>query len=96
VNEPIVQIGRHDAHLRSQLEHVPAFAAEHANRRRLIVCRSAEAFALDQGILLERQQPHQRGLARAVGTQDGGVLTDIDGNRQVVEDSSAAENNGSF
>ena len=32
-DEPLMQIGRHDAELRSQLEHVPVVVAEHADRR---------------------------------------------------------------
>ena len=111
MDEPIVQIGRHDAHLRSQLEDIPAVVAEQANRRR-VVFRSAKAFALHcagfavhcgafvvhrgaiavhQGIQLQRQQPHERRLARAVGTQDGGVFADVDGQREVVEDPRGTE-----
>jgi hypothetical protein len=83
VDEPIVQIGRHDAHLRSQLEDIPAVAAEQANRWL--------AFAVHQGIQLQRQQPHQGRLARAVGTQNGGVFADVDGQREVVEDPRGTE-----
>src|SRR4030095_4516130 len=79
----IVQIRRDDAKLRSQLEHIPPLLTKHANRRQTIGGR--------HGIELQRQQLHQRRLAGAVGSEDGGVFAGANAEGQRVEHASAAE-----
>ena len=70
-DEPLVQVGRHDAELRSQVEHVPVVAAEHAHRstgrRRCTSARTSCVSSLTSS-----------DLPGAVGTDDGGVLALLD------------------
>src|SRR5262249_11712180 len=81
--EPIVEIGRDDAELRAQLEHIPPQLAEDAHGRLAVARR--------QGIELQREELDQRRLARAVGAEDGCVLALADRERQGIEHARAAE-----
>ena len=85
-DEPLMQIGRDDAELRSQLEDIPPVVAEHANRRRA-VGRSERA-------VLVRQQPDEDRFPRAVGTDDGRVFAGGDGQREAVEDGAIVLDDG--
>jgi hypothetical protein len=44
--------------------------------------------------ILERQQPDERRLARAIGTEDGGVFTLVNRERETVEDARTNANGG--
>ena len=77
-DEPLMQIGRDDAELGSQLEDIPIAAAEDADRRRSVGRRQRAIFV--------REQPQQERFPGAVGADDGGVLAGADGQRQAIED----------
>ena len=72
-----MQVGRDDAELGSQLEHIPIVVAEHADGR--------DAVGREERAVLVREQFQQDGLARAIGTDDGRVLADADRQRQTIE-----------
>ena len=78
-HEPVMQIGRDDAELRAQVEHVPVVARRRrgpaARRRSGAAARSSCVSSADE-----------RRLAGAVRADDGGVLAGVDGERQAVED----------
>jgi hypothetical protein len=80
-DEALVQVGRYDPELRSQLEHMPVAAAEHAHRGVVIVTR--------HGAIFVRQQPEQHRFARTVGPDDSRVLAGGDRERNAVEDAAA-------
>ena len=58
-DETLMEIGRHDAELRAQLEYVPIVVAKHTHGWRVVRKR--------QRTLFVRQQPDQDRLAGAVG-----------------------------
>ena len=76
----VLKVVRDDAEVGPQVEDVPALLAEDAY---------GTALALD-GIDVARQQLEQGRFAGAVGSKDGGLASDCDVERQVVEDASAA------
>ena len=86
-NETLMEIGRHDAKLRPQLENVPAIAAKntHRGRRALVNRKSA---------LVVRQEADQHGFAGPVGTKDGGVLPFANRQPQPIEDGAIAFDDG--
>ncbi len=90
MDESIVQVGRDDAHLGSQFEHVPTLAAEETDRGRRFLATSVPG----QRILLQREEPHERRLSGAVGAEYRSVLADRDRQRQRVEHARLAENDG--
>ncbi len=76
----VLKIVRDDAEVGPQVEEVPALLAEEPY---------GAALALD-GIDIARQQLEQGRFAGAVGSKDGGLASDRDVERQVVEDAGAA------
>ena len=76
----VLKIVRDDAEVGPQVEDVPALLAEDAY---------GTALALD-GIDVARQQLEQGRFAGAVGSEDGGLASGRDVERQVVEDAGAA------
>ena len=70
-HEAVMQVRRHDAELRSQLEHVPVVLPEYADRRCPV---------LGERPIFVRQQPDERRFAGAIRAEDGGVL--VGPNRQ--------------
>src|SRR5439155_7640443 len=77
-HEPLMQIGRDNAELRSQLEHVPVAGAEHPNHGRRIIGGSERA-------LLVSQQLDEERFSGTVGADNGCVLAGEDGQREAVE-----------
>jgi hypothetical protein len=55
----VVHVGRHDPELRSQLEHMPVAAAEHAHPGGVVVTRN--------GAIFVRQQPEEHRFSRPLG-----------------------------
>ena len=77
-HKTVMEIGGDDAELRSQIEDVPsAFAEDQYGRRSVFVAHRA---------VVVRQEAHQRRLPGAVGTDDGGVFSRLDRQREAVED----------
>ena len=66
LDEPLVEIGRHDRQLRLQVGDRPAAAPEHAHGRRAVGRRERPRIV--------RQQADEDRLARAVRPENGGVL----------------------
>jgi hypothetical protein len=75
----VLKVVRDDAEVSPQVEDVPALLAEDAYRT---------ALALD-GIDVARQQLEQGRFTGAVGSEDGGLASGCDVERQVVEDEGA-------
>ena len=69
-----MEVAGDDPQLRAQLKDVPSVVAKNANWRRTVGRR--------ERALVMGQQADQDRLAGAVGTEDGGVLTVVDGQRE--------------
>jgi len=77
-HEAMVQVGRDNPELRTQLEDIPAGVTEHADRGRPVL--------VTHGPVVMREEVDQRRFAGAVRPKDGGVLALVDREREAVED----------
>ncbi len=68
-----------EAKLRPEVEDIPVVAAKHANRRRCVSLRYERP-------ILMGQQSNERRLPGAVGTENRGVLTLLNRQRQTFKD----------
>ena len=78
----MVEVCRHDAELRTQLEHVPVVIAEHAYGRQVARQRKRALFV--------GKESHEDGLTGAVRSQDCRMFADADSQRQPVQYGSVA------
>jgi hypothetical protein len=80
-DEPLMEVGGHDAELRPQLEHVPERVAEDPDRRGPLIA--------GERVVLLGQHVDQRRFPRAVRADDGGMLASADRQGQPVKDPDA-------
>ena len=84
-HEAVMQIRRHDAELRPQLEHVPVVLPEYADGRRPVRRKRP---------ILVGQQPDEGRFAGAIGAENRGMLVGPNRERKAVEDGTLPPHDG--